>query len=279
MTDDLGRSHEAEVVRLDCRRFEDMLAEGRLDAWARAHQGGCSRCDETARAMAAVERDILDATGPTALPAGFADGVWERFQELDEAGPERDARPGRWSKTMAAGFAAAAVAIVAVTAAYWAGGVRQRALMRTELDATPQQVIVPASAIELEHPGADAAARASDAPPVRLLRRPVALPTPVEPQVPAAQPVPEPVVDVPAELRAALTRQIEGIESCPTHAAGSVRLTVTVQPDGTLTNRQLLSAASAGDAHRCVGLALDRLALPPLSGTDGGATVTLDLSW
>ncbi len=284
MTDDPGRGREAEVVRLDCRRFEDMLAEGRLDAWARAHQSRCDRCAETARAMARVEREIADATAPASLPAGFGDGVWSRFQDLDAAGPQdADASRGRWSRTMVAGFAVAAIAILAVGAAYWAGGVRQRALLLTELteqQAAPQQVLVQASAAELQRPAADQAALpTASTSPVRLLRRPVVAPAPAEPQVPAAQPVPEPVVDVPSELRAALARQIETLEVCPEHAGGSVRLTVTVLPDGSLTNRQLLSAANAGDAHRCVGVALDRLALPPLSGADAGATVTLDLTW
>lgn len=98
------------------------------------------------------------------------------------------------------------------------------------------------------------------------------------PQPRAALPraVPEPSLDVPRELRAALVREVRALDGCPAHTAEAVRVTLTVTPDGALTNRQVLSMGGDATAHLCVNRALDRLLLPPL---DRAATVTLDLRW
>ena len=91
-----------------------------------------------------------------------------------------------------------------------------------------------------------------------------------------ARVIPEPIVDLPVEIRDAVVRHIQTQEGCPERATRAVRLTVTVETDGSITNRQILSSAAAGAAHRCVTRAVDALLLPPLPEP---ATLTLDISW
>ena len=96
------------------------------------------------------------------------------------------------------------------------------------------------------------------------------------PEVVVPNPVPEPSLDVPGELRAAIVREVSRLEQCPEHIAAPIRVTVGVEPDGQLTNRQIMSAAGQTDAHACVTYAMDALLLPPLRWS---GTVTIDVDW
>lgn len=267
------RPRSAEVLNLMCARFEAALADGEVDELLRAHEQSCERCSDFSRELAAAQAWIAQATGPSdALPEGFLDTVLLRADALDGrlgAGQtlSRSRRPG-FGALAVAGLAAAAVLM-----AFWAGGAREqlrqadeRAQVRVEApNATPTSPAVVAQAV----PSETMTPSPTPAPKTAQQRR-------VEPTVPAASPVPEPVVDLGAEIQGMLRDQVTTHEACPKHTSAAVWVTATVLSDGSLTNRSVMSAGSATDAHRCVSRALDQLLLPPGSPT---TTVTFELSW
>ena len=98
----------------------------------------------------------------------------------------------------------------------------------------------------------------------------------LKPRVPAAAPVPEPVVDIGAEIQVMLREKVTQSENCPKESAQAVWVTATVQSDGSLTERSVMSAGGASAAHRCVTRALDQLILAP--GVPK-TTVSFELTW
>lgn len=274
----IRRPPTGEVLELACARFEAALAEGSLDRAAHAHKLSCDRCRDLERDLERTAARIASATRPATMPPGFAAGVLARAAVLEGRLPATAAGRTRSRLRGHAPWLAGAALAAGLALAFWAGTLRGVASPETRplpvaLEAAPAP---PEAAPPV--PGAAAEAAAGDAP-VRLVAVPrPAAPAPPAPRpvVPAAAPVPEPLVDLPAELRASIVRQIQDLPGCPDHAAAAVRVTVTAHPDGTVSDRQVLSAAGAGDAHRCVSMALDRLLLPPLAEP---ATVTLDVSW
>jgi hypothetical protein len=94
--------------------------------------------------------------------------------------------------------------------------------------------------------------------------------------VPAPAQVPEHALNIPGELEAALLQHIKALDGCPARSDGELRVTLTLDTRGAISNRQVLSSAGQSAAHQCLNQALDKLLLPPL---DRAATVTIDLSW
>lgn len=268
-----GAAGLADVVQLDCARVEDALMEGREDPRTLEHLDSCTSCRSLHREMTAVRRRIADVTGPIALSPGFAAEVFARAQTLQREGddlPQSDPkRRLRWVWPTGAGLAVAA----SLALAFWVGGLQERARVLDSQDRqAPPVIVAPDGARPSSDTGQVTTARPS---PVRLV------PTPSgrrasSPVVPAAQAVAERPVDVPAELRDLLLRGIEEDAPCAEAAGSRVRVTVTVKPDGSLADRQILSSGDASMAHRCVRHALDGLLLPP---GHGPLTVTLDVSW
>ena len=270
-TDDGSRS--AEVLNLMCARFEAGLAEGQLDEALRAHQSSCERCDALVVDLEKISTWIAQATGPSAeVPEGFLDGVIARASNLD--GRVDLSAP---SSAHRRGWAAGAVGMLAAAAlfaAFWAGGAQEQ--MRRNAETQQVSVAVPA-----ELPTASPEERTTPTRAMTPTPAPSPTPAPVvalrrEPTVPAASPVPEPVVDLGAEIQVMLREKIEASASCPEQNPTAVWVTATVRPDGSLTNRSIMSAGAASEAHRCVSRSLDQLLFPPGSPE---TTVTFELSW
>ena len=266
------RPRSAEVLNLMCARYEAALADASMDATLRAHGENCARCTEASREFKAVQALIAEATGPTnRLSEDFLDAVLQRANTLDGRLLERESpRPRRIAPAIAASLAAAAVLL-----AFWAGGAREH---QRQLDAH-NQVRVHAANVAPEAPPVRTAQVMRPAPPMtplaaRETRTP--MPTRIGPTVPAAAPIPEPVVDLGAEIQVMLRERVVASKHCPEHTSAPIWVTATVQPDGSLTNRSVMSAGNASEAHRCVSRALDQLLLPPGSPT---TTVTFELSW
>jgi len=265
------RPQSAEILNLMCARFEAALSEGSVDATLRDHEQHCDRCADFSRELARVEALIADATGPVdSLPDDFLDQVLLRADTLDGRITVSRAGAGARRGTAAAVIVMAAAAVLL---AFWAGGAREqlrqidtRSQVRVEAPATPAHVAPQVAMVPTEV----MARLPVEAPPV------VSTPTRIEPVVPAAAPVPEPVVDLGAEIQVMLREKVTQSEGCPAHTKVPVWVTATVQPDGSLTDRSVMSAGSASDAHRCVSRALDQLILPPGMPT---TTVTFELSW
>ncbi len=264
------RPHSAEILNLMCARFEAALAEGTVDETLRAHEKSCERCADFSRELASVETWIAEATGPSGpLSDDFLDQVFARADALD--GRLSSDTPSS-SKPILPALAVGFLAAAAMLTAFWAGGASEqlrqddhRARVRVQAPTQPAPTQVTATARPTE-----AMVRTPTPPPVVRSR------TRIEPTVPAASPVPEPVVDLGAEIQVMLREKVTSTEGCPKHTKAPVWVTATIQPDGTLTNRSIMSAGGASDAHRCVSRALDQLLLPPGSPT---TTVTFELSW
>jgi len=250
--------------------------------------------------------DIQRATGPATLPPGFTDAVLRRALGEEAAAEPAAADPapvpapprGRGPRWLGPALVAGLAAGLAVTAASALLGDLQEPSSPTP----PQRVAVVApapgpAARPSPRPSTQQAAslqgfqraEPSGAPaPLALQPAPEApdvgpsSPSPTDaapvgpPQAALPRAVPEPSLDVPRELRAALLREVQALDGCPAHTPEAVRVTLTVTPGGALTNRQVLSMGGDTEAHLCVNRALDRLLLPPL---DRAATVTLDLRW
>jgi len=97
-----------------------------------------------------------------------------------------------------------------------------------------------------------------------------------KPQVVPSKTVPEPAVKLPREIKTAVIRHIRSLPFCPKRITGSVRVTLTVEPTGKVTNRQVLSRSGQASAHQCVNLGIDKLILPPMKE---GKVITVDLKW
>ena len=265
------RPQSAEILNLMCARFEAALSEGSVDATLRAHEQECEHCSDFSRELERVQALIADATGPVdTLPDDFLDQVLLRAETLD--GRFDVDRPRGVGRRLSA-VAVAVVAAAAVLIAFWAGGAREQL---RQIDTRSQvRVAVPTSTPEV-------AEQVTSVPSETMARLPTVIPpvvqtpTRIEPVVPAASPVPEPVIDLGAEIQVMLREQILQSEGCPEHNKTPVWVTATVQPDGSLTGRSVMSAGGASDAHRCVSRALDQLILPPGMPT---TTVTFELSW
>ena len=88
--------------------------------------------------------------------------------------------------------------------------------------------------------------------------------------------VPEPKVDLSAEISAMVHERIRANERCPSEASAPVWVTMTIRADGSLTNRQIVSDGDASLAHRCVAKALDELLVAPGTKT---RTLSFEVSW
>ncbi len=267
------RAQSADILNLMCARFEAALAEGRVDASLRAHERECERCADFSRELARVEHLIRDATGPIEhMPDAFLDEVLKRADALEGRYGERE--PKRWRRRASA-LLVVSMAAAAVLLAFWAGGAREQ----LRLVDTPTQVRVTQS---LERPaeakGYDTPEREPSSMKMRALQasQEVVNHDRVTPRVPAATPVPEPVVDIGAEIQVMLREKVTQSEGCPTSCAQAVWVTATVQSDGSLTERSVMSAGGASSAHRCVTRALDQLILAP--GVPK-TTVSFELTW
>ncbi len=251
-----------------CARFEAALADDAIDEALRAHEKGCERCADLARDLAAVEAFIAEATGEVDhLSEGFLDRVFERADALDGRLGDAQAPIRRpvWPAA-AVGFLAAAAMLLA----FWAGGAREQSRQEDERVVVRVQAPTPMAAHQVISPivPSQSMKRTPAPAPVVTLR--------AEPTVPAASPVPEPVQDLGAEIQVMLREKVTANEGCPTHNTQAVWVTATVRSDGSLTNRSIMSAGAASDAHHCVTRSLDQLLLPPGSPE---TTVTFELSW
>jgi hypothetical protein len=251
-----------------CARFEAALAEDAVDEALRIHEKSCERCADLARDLAAVEAFIAEATGEVDhLSEDFLDRVLARADALEGRVGDVGATTKRpvWP-AVAVGFVAAAAMLLA----FWAGGAREQSRQDEDRVVVRVQAPTPMAAHQVISPVV---------PSQSMKRNPV--PEPVvalraEPTVPAASPVPEPVQDLGAEIQVMLREKVTTNEGCPTHNTEAVWVTATVRSDGSLTNRSIMSAGAASEAHRCVTRSLDQLLLPPGSPE---TTVTFELSW
>ncbi len=291
----------ADVLSIACARWEAAVLEGRADAWTREHERTCPRCSQMGAEHGRVGGLIAKATAPAPVPANFMEAVLARAEALDAgldggdsagidtlsetAGIGRGA-PASAQRRVSIVWVGAAAMAAGMALAFWAGGINERSHQGTKPAAVEAALPAPAATEAPETQNTQAATGKSLAPmaarPTRLLPLPTPQPAaqaiaPTEPPVvPSARPVPEPTMDLAAELRSSLVREIGALQGCPARATAPIRVTVTVGTDGTLSNRQILSSADAADAHQCVGRAMDRLLLPPL---DQAATITLDVNW
>ena len=212
-------SRPAEVLNLMCARFEAALAEGKIDAKLMAHELSCERCSDFTRELARVEALIAAATGPVErLPEGFLDDVLAKADNLDGRLTER--RPSLLLRKISA-LAVMSVDSADVLLAFWAGAAREQ-LKATEIR-TQVQVAVPSAPM-----GVPLSADRPNTIQVSEAMKPLLAPTPspsiertrVEPRVPAAASVPEPVVDIGAEIQVMLREKVSQSEGCPLERAG-----------------------------------------------------------
>ena len=272
----------AQVLDLNCARFEDALAEGQISSALREHASNCARCAGLESEVRQIAGRIREATGPVDIDPAFAAAVYERFEEMSGAvgpGATRE-HPSVWDRVRPWAYAAAASMALGV-AFMWGGHQEQQ-----DLPVTPRLV---AESAPLAGPNAPAGAagalqRAEATPQVRptevveLIPGAPASDPEERPQVARApvQVVPERPIDLVGEIRRALLRQVRGQEGCPVSSKRPVTITVTVGVDGQLSNRQILSSADAKDAHGCVGRALESLLLPPM---EEAKPLTMELNW
>lgn len=306
----------ADVLSIACARWEAAVLEGRADTWTREHERTCPRCSLMGAEHDRIGALIAKATGPAPVPASFMEAVLARADALDAGFDDSESvgidggidgiaeatTLQHGARTASAGsvlagstsgrprvsiaWLGAAALAAGMALAFWAGGLNERSHLSTAPATVEAALPAPPVAEAPPTQNAQAVTGESAAPvatqPTRLLPLPAPQPAaqdfaPTEaPVVPSARPVPEPAMDLAAELRSSLIREIGALDGCPAKATAPIRVTVTVGTDGALSNRQILSSADASDAHHCVGRAMDRLLLPPL---DRAATITLDVSW
>ncbi|MEC9072435.1 MAG: hypothetical protein VX938_08660 [Myxococcota bacterium] len=272
----------AEIIDLACARMEDALAEGRLDQRALAHLETCPRCLSMKTEMDSIAALIAEATGPTELDPSFEQGILDRAREmtfdLDARIPEAPLPRANYGRRAALLAAAAA----ALTLAYWAGGEQLDGSSPSPRAVAPIAIADPAVPPVTDQAIAPQVPTGPAGGPVMMIPKktpppPVAgVKTTQRVHRPITETLPEPMVDLPAEIRDAIIRHVRSQETCPRKVSRAVRLTLTVETNGAITNRQILSSADAGDAHRCVSRALDALLLPPMPEP---ATLTLDVGW
>ncbi len=278
MSHDDKKDELATVVSLECARVADALAEGFVGPEYEDHLDHCGDCASLVMEMDGVASLIAEATAPLSPPRDFASRVLDRANTLT-LDLEQD-HFGEANRVQAAGSrwpALAAVASVAAVAlAFWAGGLQAQLESPQSTQASANQIAVaPATA---QDPGAtQPSASSSDEVTLRPAGGDAHAPSATtQAIVPEPAEVPEPILDIPSEIQAALLQVIEDKEGCPKSSAGSVRITATVEPTGAIVDRQIVSSGDVTQAHRCVTEALDGLKLPPLAQR---ARVTLDLRW
>lgn len=278
MNHDDKRDELAPVVSLECARVADALAEGSVGPEHEDHLDHCGDCASLVMEMDRVTSLIAEATAPISPPRDFASRVLDRANTLTldleqdhfEGASNAQGAGSRWPAL------AALASVAAVALAFWAGGLQAKLEAPEALeDAANQVAVAPATPHD---PGSrlPSAPRAHE-----VTLRPgggsALAPSPeTQAIVPEPAGVPEPILDIPSEIQAALLQVIEDNDGCPRTSAGSVRITATVEPTGAIVDRQIVSSGDVTQAHRCVTEALDRLQLPPLAQR---ARVTLDLRW
>jgi len=277
MSFDQPNDELASVLSLDCARVADALAEGTPGPELEAHLDSCASCATLAVEMRGVENLIAEATAPVTPPHDFASRVLDRAHtltldlehDLPEALSSSASSRAAWP-TLAAVASAAAIAL-----AFWAGGMNAQLDVPHDQATVSSQVEVSPASVSTASPSPTRAATGEV-----TLRPASALPGAhvAAPAVVTLEPldIPEPELDIPGEIQAALLQVIEDQEDCPERSGGSVRITATVEPTGAIVDRQIVSSGEASRAHRCVTEALDGLRLPPLAQR---ARVTLDLRW
>lgn len=278
MSHDDERDELATVVSLQCARVADALAEGFVGPEYEDHLNHCGDCASLVMEMDGVTSLVAEATAPVSPPRDFASRVLDRANTLtldleQDHFAEATRAQGAGSRWPAL---AAVASVAAVALAFWAGGLQaQLEAPQNPADSANQVAVAPATA-----PG-PGAAQPSSSSQDEVTLRPAggsALAPSAKSQaiVPEPAGVPEPILDIPSEIQAALLQVIEDNDGCPKSSAGSVRITATVETSGAIVDRQIVSSGDVTQAHRCVTEALDGLKLPPLSQR---ARVTLDLRW
>lgn len=278
MSHDDKNEELAPVVSLECARIADALAEGAIGPEHEDHLDHCVDCASLVMEMTSVTSLLAEATAPVAPPRDFASRVLDRANTLtldldqDRFSEDEQARSSssRWPAL------AALASIAAIGLAFWAGGLQAKLEAPTNVHSPANQVAVaPApsdtpSSLEPSHvPSSEVTLRQAGGSEVAL--------APTNPAIaPEPSAVPEPSLDIPSEIQAALLQVIEDNDGCPKSSAGSVRITATVETSGAIVDRQIVSSGEVTQAHRCVTEALDGLKLPPLTQR---ARVTLDLRW
>jgi hypothetical protein len=266
----------ASVLSLACARVRDAIAEGELDESLNPHLDQCDACAALAAETQGVTALIAEATAPLSPPGDLASRVLDRANtltldlepELDEQARSETAGSTLYRWPLVAALASAA----AVALAFWAGG------MSAQL--SPPEVSAPGVAVAPAVAPAETVTQNREGPSEVTLRPAGGAIESPSTQAPVHTPeplaVPEPTMDIPAEIQAALLQVIEDKEGCPKSSGGSVRITATIEPSGAIVDRQIFSSGEVTRAHRCVTEALDGLRLPPLAQR---ARVTLDLRW
>ena len=289
MTDRKAPQQEqsARVLSLDCARAEEALAEsGQLDPQSLRHIQSCPPCRELAE-LIGEDGIIAAATSPVPLPDGFTDAVLTRafsethplarirpatddlrVAELEAALRQRRRRTWWVAGTaLAAGIGLALALTVeapspepSTTPAPTATAHPVSSPVEASLESSPRKAPPATQGQPTRDPKPNAPAARNEAPPKAI--------------TPTA--VPEPVMDIPSEIRATVLRSVRKHADCPQHNATPVRVTLTVSAAGKISSPQILSSSGNTGAHQCVTWAVDRLLLPPLGRS---VTVTLDLSW
>jgi hypothetical protein len=278
MSHDDERDELATVVSLQCARVADALAEGFVGPEYEDHLNHCGDCASLVMEMDGVTSLVAEATAPVSPPHDFASRVLDRANTLtldleQDHFAEATRAQGAGSRWPAL---AAVASVAAVALAFWAGGLQAQLEAPQSTQTSANQVAV-APATD-QNPGATLpSAPTSNEVTLRpaggSATRPSAKTQAIVPE-PAG--VPEPILDIPSEIQAALLQVIEDKEGCPKSSSGTVRITATVEPTGAIVDRQIVSSGDVTQAHRCVTEALDGLKLPPLARR---ARVTLDLRW
>jgi len=276
------------VVSLACARTEEALAEGGpLDPQSSKHLQSCAQCQELAE-LIGDGGAIAAATAPVALPAGFVDSVLDRAlsetHPLDRIRPATDdlrvaeleaALEARRRRTAWVAAAALVAGLLVAAGAYNVWGPASSDTVTSQPTAQARPVAAPTRPDQPRNtvappPGPHTAKPLAPKPELPV-NAAAGNPTPETPET-----IPEPVVNVPAEIRATVLRKIRQHDACPKRNRTPVRLTLTIGEDGRVSSPQVLSASGNAKAHQCVAYAVDRLLLPPL---EQSVTVTLDLTW
>lgn len=267
-----------EVISLACVRFEETLAEGPLSAFSHPHRMECESCAALAHELMAEDGlfdSIAQVSGPVEMPPGFVDAVLMRAavpEPKQVEAPVSDARL-TWMHYGLSGLLAGTVAALVTWIVHQPPppqptDTARPALVAVEKAPTaaqPKVAVVPVATV----PG-----HKVQAPAVKPAASP--LKAPVRAVAVRAPKVPEPSVKLPEEIRTAILRHIRSLPFCPKRINGSVRVTLTVEKSGKVTNRQVLSGSGQSSAHQCVNLGIDKLMLPPMKQATG---ITVELSW
>ena len=288
----VGADDRQGVVAFDCVRFEESLKEGHWGDAAKTHHQQCPSCASLAADMEEVLTDIVAATAARDVGPSFESAVLLRSGGVLQSpahGTEntlpRETGPDR---SVLWGLLAAAAVIVA----FIAGGMQEQARpehrdmarMTQPVGLSPQlQSTTPSRGAGALKPHGNSVSPRHRPDPVRWNlaatgdRLTETDGTDEMQPSPSREERPEQPMDITSELRDAILREVERQPSCPQHSVGNLTITMTVNEDGSLSNRQILSPASAFEGHGCVNYALDALLLPPLPSA--ATTVTFELGW